>query len=118
VAGVLVRLPLPLMTIVVAILALVVELLGLAAGLGRWSLALLVIPGALSAAYLLEYRTLPYEPWRPPVRPTPAPVPTPAPEPDEEFVDPVEEADRLEQQKAPEPPPEGAPEPTPPPESS
>lgn len=92
--GVLVRVPLPIMTVIVAGLALGVEVLGLVAGYGSWSLALLLIPGALAAAYLLEYRTLPYEPWHPAPRATPAPARL-AEDP-EEFIDPVEEADRLE----------------------
>jgi hypothetical protein len=99
--GILVRIPLAVMATIVAGLALGVEVLGLAAGYGPWSLALLAIPAALAVAFLLEYRKLPYEPWRPP-RASVAP-PTPA-EPEEEFVDPVEEADQLEHPSA---PPEG-----------
>jgi hypothetical protein len=101
--GMLVRIPLPIMTVIIAGLALGVEVLGLVAGYGQWSLALLAIPGVLAAAYLLEYRTLPYEPWHPaPRRPQPAPTLAPAPGADEEeFVDPVEEADRLDSAAAP-----------------
>jgi hypothetical protein len=101
--GVLLRVPLPVMTVIIAGLALGVEVLGLVAGLGRWSLALLAIPGVLAAAYLLEYRTLPYEPWHPaPRRAASAPAAslTPGTE-EEEFVDPVEEADRLDRAGAP-----------------
>jgi hypothetical protein len=91
----LLRVPLPVMATIIAGLALLVEVLGIEARLGVWSLALLAIPGALAVVYLLEYRTLPYEPWHPRPAPTPA---TPSPEDDEEeFVDPVEEADRLGQ---------------------
>jgi hypothetical protein len=93
-SGVLVRIPLPVMTVIVAGLALGVEVLGLVAGYGSWSLALLLIPGALAAAYLLEYRTLPYEPWHSASRA--APAPSVAPDDPEEFIDPVEEADRLD----------------------
>ncbi len=94
--GVLVRVPLPVMTVIIAGLALGVEVLGLIAGLGSWSLALLAIPGALAVVYLLEYRTLPYEPWHLNPRPSPTLSPSaPTTEP-EEFVDPVEEADRLD----------------------
>jgi hypothetical protein len=97
--GVLVRIPLPVMTVVVAGLALGVEVLGLVAGLGSRSLLLLVIPGLLAAGYLLEYRTLPYEPWHPSPRSVPA---TPAATEDaEEFIDPVEEADRLDRAETP-----------------
>jgi hypothetical protein len=97
--GVLVRIPLPIMTVIVAGLSLVVEVLGLVAGYGSRSLLLLFIPGALAAVYLLEYRTLPYEPWHPAPRAVPAPaVVTEDPE---EFIDPVEEADRLESLEVP-----------------
>jgi hypothetical protein len=96
--GVLVRVPLPVMTVIIAGLALGVEVLGLAAGYGSWSLALLAIPSALAVAYLLEYRTLPYEPWHPAPRAAPS---TLAPADDhEEFIDPVEEADRLARAEA------------------
>ncbi len=92
--GVLVRLGLPVMSVILAGLSLGVVVLGVAAGLGGWSLALLVIPGALGAVFLLEYRQLPYEPWHPGPRAAPA-VPAAGGE-EEEFVDPVEEADRLD----------------------
>jgi hypothetical protein len=90
---VLVRLPLPVMAALVGGLALVVEVLGIEARLGVWSLALLALPAALAIVYLLEYRTLPYEPWHPP---SAAPAAAPS-EDEEEFIDPVEEADRLAQ---------------------
>ena len=106
--GVLVRVPLPVMTVIIAGLALGVEVLGLVAGLGSWSLALLAIPGALAVVYLLEYRTLPYEPWHLNPRPSPAvPASAPMAEP-EEFIDPVEEADRLDSASSPGPAPDPA----------
>jgi hypothetical protein len=91
--GFLARVPFPIMVVVIAIVALAVEFAGFEAKLGAWSLVLLVIPGALAAVYFTAYVRLPYEP--PPARSRPvAPPPTLE---DEEFVDPVEEADRLEQ---------------------
>lgn len=91
--GFLARVPFPIMVVVIAIVALAVEFAGFEAKLGAWSLVLLVIPGALAAVYFTAYVRLPYEP--PPARSRPVAAP-PTLE-DEEFVDPVEEADRLEQ---------------------
>jgi hypothetical protein len=100
--GVLVRVPLPVMSVIIAGLALGVEVLGLQAGLGAWSLALLAIPGVLAVGYLLEYRKLPYEPWHP--SPRVAPAATAPVEDREEFIDPVEEADRLDRAADPDAP--------------
>ncbi len=93
--GILIRIPLPVMAVLIAILALGVIVLGLIAGLGARSLWLLFIPGLLAVAFLLEYRKLPYVPWG--SRPA---SPAAADLPDEEFIDPVEEADRIAQQPA------------------
>ncbi|MGD1099753.1 MAG: hypothetical protein ABR888_05365 [Thermoplasmata archaeon] len=79
--------------------------------LGISTLYFLAIPLALAVAYLAWYRTLPYEP-----KPSPAgagPVPAPTPDDDEPFEDPVEEADRLDEEeeeegRTPEEPPDAA----------
>ncbi len=91
--GILIRIPLPVMTVVIAVLALGVEVLGLIAGLGARSLLLLFIPGALAVAFLMEYRKLPYVPWGTRTESPPA-----SDLPEEEFIDPVEEADRIAQE--------------------
>jgi hypothetical protein len=91
--GILVRIPLPVMATILAGLALGVEVLGYEARFGAWSLVLLALPAALAVAFLLEYRTLPHDAGPRRTKPTPAPAPEP---PEEEFIDPVEEADRLE----------------------
>jgi len=97
--GVLVRVPVVMMAAIVGGVVVLVEALGIVAGLGLWSLGLLVIPGALAVAYVLEYRTLPEPEPEPPV-PAPGPAGPLSPGDEEEFVDPVEEADRLSQRPA------------------
>jgi hypothetical protein len=82
-------LSLPVVTALLAALALGLVFLGRYLGLGVYSLALIAIPLALAVAYLAWYRTLPYEP-------TTGPAASPlGPGTEEPFEDPVEEADRL-----------------------
>ncbi len=140
-----VRLPLVAMAAVLAGLTVVALVLASDAAFrhwGWWRLSFFAIPVVVAGYYLNEYRKLPYEPWHffPP-RPTPdpgpggspdappspstapaaAPVaaapPTPPPAADDEpFIDPVEEADRLSQERrVPEP---DAPDSAPPGEST
>ncbi|HXW67204.1 MAG TPA: hypothetical protein VEL82_04955 [Thermoplasmata archaeon] len=90
------RVPFWLMALVLAAIAVGVVVVGLLVGLHLYALALLVIPGALAATYMVAYARLPYVP---PVRaPSRAAVTSSGPiELDgEEFEDPVEEADRLD----------------------
>jgi hypothetical protein len=96
-AGRIAHVPFPLMAVLVAGLALVVEVVGFELRLGLWSIALLAIPLALIVVYLAEYRKLPYVAPLPaaavPIAPA---VVESAPADEADFVDPVEEADRLE----------------------
>ncbi|MGP8071901.1 MAG: hypothetical protein ACLPZM_02075 [Thermoplasmata archaeon] len=97
-----VRLSLPLMTAVIAgltllALVLVVEIHG-----GIWRYAFFAIPAIVAVYYLNEYRKLPYEPYQFfPQRPAPVAVSSPTltasvtASPEEDFEDPVEEADRI-----------------------
>lgn len=93
-SGFLTRLPFSIMVAVIAAVALGAEFLGIELKLGIWSLVLLLVPAVLAAVYLSEYLKLPYDP--PPARSRPAASATTTSLEDEEFVDPVEEADRLD----------------------
>ena len=98
-AGRIAHVPFGIMAVLVAGLALLVEVVGFEFGLGLYSLAFLAIPILVVVVYLVEYRKLPYVPPTPasprPVAPGPGTVPVDATDaPD--FVDPVEEADLLE----------------------
>ena len=73
--GVLVRVPVVMMAAIVGGVVVLVEALGIVAGLGLWSLGLLVIPGALAVAYVLEYRKFPNRSRNLPSRPRDPPAP-------------------------------------------
>jgi hypothetical protein len=123
-----VRLPLVAMAAVLAALTLAALLIAVDPAFrhwGWWRLGFFAIPVVVAVYYLNEYRKLPYEPWHffPP-QPSPAPAATPSPgaapasappatpappaavpaapeeaADDEPFVDPVEEADRLDRER-------------------
>ncbi|HYB79103.1 MAG TPA: hypothetical protein VEG66_05010 [Thermoplasmata archaeon] len=98
-----VLLSVPVVAVALAALAVGFVELGRYWHLGEDALFLIVIPVALAVIYVSWYRTLPYEPRRSPsVTPTSL---VPGATTDEPFEDPVEEADRLDQEVA-NPPPE------------
>ena len=82
---------LPVFVVVLAVLTFGVVLLGRYLGLGLDSFFLLAVPVAVAVAYLAWYRTLPLE----------SPRARAWTEDDEPFEDPVEEADRLEEESVP-----------------
>jgi len=90
-----VLLSLPVVAVLLGALSLVLVYLGRSWGFGDYTLLLLIVPIALAVGYLAWYRTLPYEPAQ--RRVTAAPRPAAAA--DEPFEDPVEEADRLDQEE-------------------
>ncbi len=109
--GLIARVPLFLMAVIIAGVTLIALLFYAAAtyhDLGYWRLTFFAPSVVLAAYYLSEYRKLPYEPWHfappraPPSAVAVAPVPpvANAAADEEPFEDPVEEADRLEQEKA------------------
>ena len=83
----------PVVTGLLAALALGLVLLGFYWGLGRTAIFLLAVPIALAVVYLAWYSRLPYVP------PHPTPGSGSSPDDAEPFEDPVEEADRLDATK-------------------
>jgi len=91
-----VLLSLPVVAVMLGALTVGLVELGRVSSLGEYSLLLLVIPIALAVIYISWYSALPYEPRG---RPTTVPsLPASAVGGDEPFEDPVEEADRLDQE--------------------
>jgi len=91
-----VLLSLPVVAVALGALAVGLVELGRFWGLGGDALLLLVIPIVLAVTYISWYRALPYEPRGRPSAATSWPAS--ATVTDEPFEDPVEEADRLDQE--------------------
>ena len=97
-------LSLPVVAVALGALAVGLVELGRYWSLGLVSLAFLVVPLALAIVYIRWYHRLPYTPPGTPARaPSTSPL---SPGAEEPFEDPVEEADRLDQDSKMGPPPE------------
>jgi hypothetical protein len=83
----------PVVAALLAALTLGLILLGSYLGLGPDAFFLLAVPVVLAVVYLAWYRTLPYE--APRTRPNPTGPSAPSTD-EEDFEDPVEEADLIE----------------------
>lgn len=99
-----VLLSLPVVTVALGALSVALIELGRYWGFGLSSLFLLAVPVALALLYLAWYRTLPYVPRGAPAESGPASLAGAVD--GEPFEDPVEEADRLDQDASEGPPPE------------
>ena len=84
------RIPFVVVAIVVAVIAFGLVALGLALRLGLYSLGLLAVPLAIVAVYMVQYSRRPYEPRFGGGAPDPSL--------EEQFDDPVEEADRIDRE--------------------